>query len=109
MSFEGTYEQLQDFLLRVRNLARLVTINEVNYEPVEERGGGETTVSRNVEDLLTVELVAEVYVQPAASGGETTAVPPPTPVGGDAKGGGAADDGGAAKGKAGAEGGGAAK
>lgn len=90
MSFEGTYEQLQDFLLRVRNLARLVTINEVNYEPVEERGGGETTVSRDVEDLLTVEIVAEVYVQPAV-GGDTAggATPPPAPAG-DAKGGGAA-------------------
>jgi type IV pilus assembly protein PilO len=90
MSFEGTYEQLQDFLLRVRNLARLVTVNEVNYEPVEERGGGETTVSRNVEDLLTVELVAEVYVQPA-DGGDTTrgAPPPPAPAGKD-KGGGVA-------------------
>ena len=98
MSFEGTYEQLQDFLLRVRNLARLVTINEVNYEPVEEQGGGETTVSRDVEDLLTVEIVAEVYVQPAA-GGDTTgggAAPPPVP-GGDAKGKAKAKDGGAAK------------
>jgi type IV pilus assembly protein PilO len=93
MSFEGTYEQLQDFLLRVRNLARLVTINEVNYEPVEARGGGETTVSRSVEDLLTVELVAEVYVQPAA--GENTVgdpAPPPAPAG-KAKGGGAAKSG----------------
>ena len=101
MSFEGTYEQLQDFLLRVRNLARLVTINEVNYEPVEERRGGETTVSRDVEDLLTVEIVAEVYVQPAA-GGDTTgggAAPPPAP-GGDAKDKGKAKDGGAAKGRA---------
>jgi type IV pilus assembly protein PilO len=108
MSFEGTYEQLQDFLLRVRNLARLVTINEVNYEPVVERGGGETTVSRDVEDLLTVELVAEVYVQPAA-GGDTTgggAAPAPAP-GGDAKGKGKAKDGGAAKG--GAKGGGTTK
>ncbi len=108
MSFEGTYEQLQDFLLRVRNLARLVTINEVNYEPVEERGGGETTVSRDVEDLLTVEIVAEVYVQPAA-GGDTTgggAAPPPAPAG-KAKGGGAAKEGGATKG--GAKGGGTAK
>lgn len=105
MSFEGTYEQLQDFLLRVRNLARLVTINEVNYEPVEERGGGETTVSRDVEDLLTVELVAEVYVQPAA-GGDTAgagAAPPPAPVG-KAKGGGKAKDGEAAKGGAKGEG-----
>ena len=111
MSFEGTYEQLQDFLLRVRNLARLVTINEVNYEPVEEQQGGETTgegttggkatVSRGVEDLLTVEIVAEVYVQPAA-GGDTTggaAAPPPAPAG-DAKGKGKAKDGGAAKGGA---------
>lgn len=110
MSFEGTYEQLQDFLLRVRNLARLVTINEVNYEPVEERRGGETTVSRDVEDLLTVEIVAEVYVQPAA-GGDTTgggAAPPPAPAG-KAKGGGAAKDGGATKGGGGAKGGGTAK
>jgi len=110
MSFEGTYEQLQDFLLRVRNLARLVTINEVNYEPVEERGGGETTVSRDVEDLLTVEIVAEVYVQPAA-GGDTTgggAAPSPAPAG-NAKGGRKAKDGGAAKGGGGAKGGGTAK
>jgi type IV pilus assembly protein PilO len=108
MSFEGTYEQLQDFLLRVRNLARLVTINEVNYEPVEERRGGETTVSRDVEDLLTVEIVAEVYVQPAA-GGDTTgggAASPPAS-GGDAKDKGKVKDGGAAKG--GAKGGGTAK
>ncbi len=105
MSFEGTYEQLQDFLLRVRNLARLVTINEVNYEPVEERGGGETTVSRDVEDLLTVELVAEVYVQPAA-GGDTAGVgaAPPPATAGKAKGGGKAKDGGAAKGGAKGEG-----
>lgn len=110
MSFEGTYEQLQDFLLRVRNLARLVTINEVNYEPVEERGGGETTVSRDVEDLLTVEIVAEVYVQPAA-GGDTTgggAAPSPAPAG-NAKGKGKAKDGGATKGGGGAKGGGTAK
>jgi type IV pilus assembly protein PilO len=102
MSFEGTYEQLQDFLLRVRNLARLVTINEVNYEPVEERRGGETTVSRDVEDLLTVEIVAEVYVQLSA-GGETTgggATPSPAPAG-DVRGGGAAKGGGVAKGRAG--------
>jgi type IV pilus assembly protein PilO len=108
MSFEGTYEQLQDFLLRVRNLARLVTINEVNYEPVEERRGGETTVSRDVEDLLTVEIVAEIYVQPAA-GGDTTgggSAPSPAP-GGNAKDKGKAKDGGAAKG--GAKGGGTAK
>jgi len=108
MSFEGTYEQLQDFLLRVRNLARLVTINEVNYEPVEEPRGEETTVSRDVEDLLTVEIVAEVYVQPAAGRDTTGGATAPSPApGGDAKDKGKAKDGGAAKG--GAKGGGTAK
>src|SRR3954465_10996395 len=31
MTFQGRYEQMQDFLLRLRNLARLVTVNEVTY------------------------------------------------------------------------------
>ena len=127
MTFVGRYEQMQDFLLRLRNLARLVTVNEVTYcrspEPVSDancptpikQGGGETTgvgttregttreantrANNDVESLLEVQVVAEVYVQPAADGGEkTAAAPPPAPA-----------DGGAAKGKAGAEGGGAAK
>jgi len=133
MTFLGRYEQMQDFLLRVRNLARLVTVNEVTYcrspEPISdascpaqiEQGGGETTregttregttregttretntrANNDVESLLVVQVVAEVYVQPAAAGGEATAAapPPPAPAGG-----------GAAKGKAGAKGGGAAK
>ena len=71
MSFEGTYEELQDFLLRVRNLARLVTVNEVIYE--EARQGETTAANRGGEDLLTVEILAETYVQPAA-GGATTPV-----------------------------------
>ncbi len=76
MSFEGTYEEMQDFLLFVRNLARLVTVNEVSYAEAEP-AGGEGTVNRDVEDLLTVEIQAEAYVQPAAggttAGGGTTA------------------------------------
>jgi type IV pilus assembly protein PilO len=72
MSFEGTYEELQDFLLRVRNLTRLVTVNEVTYEEAA-RGGGTTAVNRGIEDLLMVELVAETYVQPAAGGATTPA------------------------------------
>ncbi len=71
MSFEGTYEELQDFLLRVRNLARLVTVNEVTYE--EARRGETTMVNRGGEDLLTVEILAETYVQPAAGGATTPA------------------------------------
>src|SRR5918999_4492568 len=31
MSFTGTYEQMQDFLLRTRNLARLVTVRSVTF------------------------------------------------------------------------------
>ena len=81
MTFQGTYEEMQDFLLRLRNLSRLVTVNALTYCrspdpitdascPVEgERGGGETTGQSSVEDELAVAVVAEVYVQPAASEG----------------------------------------
>jgi type IV pilus assembly protein PilO len=31
MQFNGTYDQMQDFLLRMRNLARLVTVTDVSY------------------------------------------------------------------------------
>lgn len=61
MSFEGTYEQLQDFVGRVLNLVRLVTINEINYEVSVE--GEETVPEPDVERLLQVEIVAEVYLQ----------------------------------------------
>jgi type IV pilus assembly protein PilO len=83
MSFRGTYEEMQDFLLRLRNLVRLVTVNEVTYCrfpapvsdadcPIEETGEGEETTAANsrAENLLTIKVEAEVYVQPAA--GETT-------------------------------------
>ena len=80
MSFEGTYEELQDFLLRLRNLARLVTVNEVNYELAGK--GGETTVSRGPENLLKVEVSAETYVQPAAGEATTPAAETTTPAGG---------------------------
>ncbi|MGB3635896.1 MAG: type 4a pilus biogenesis protein PilO [Rubrobacteraceae bacterium] len=62
MSFEGTYEQLQDFVGRVLNLVRLVTINEINYE-VAAVEGEETVPEPGVERLLQVEIVAEVYLQ----------------------------------------------
>ena len=76
-SFEGTYENMTDFLLRVRNLSRLVTINELTYQEVEAAAGGETTTTDTTseEDLLTVEVVAETYVQPAGGGVPTTAAP----------------------------------
>jgi type IV pilus assembly protein PilO len=96
MSFEGTYENMTDFLLRVRNLSRLVTINELTYcrkplllegvegcpvEGSEEggeaaaEGGEETTAELGTEDLLEVQVVAETYVQPAGGGVPTTAAP----------------------------------
>ena len=128
MTFLGRYEQMQDFLLRVRNLARLVTVNEVTYcrspetisgascpaqiqqEGGETTGEGTTRTNEEVESLLEVQVVAEIYVQPAAGEGTPTAAPPPAPAGeGDAKGGGAAKDGGGAKGKGGDKGGGVAK
>ena len=80
MSFEGNYENMTDFLLRLRNLSRLVTINELTYEEVEPEGGettaGETTTAdAGADDLLTVEVIAETYVQPAGGGVPTTPAP----------------------------------
>jgi type IV pilus assembly protein PilO len=90
MQFEGTYDEMQDFLLRTRNLARLVTVTDVSYCrvplldsehacPVEqpETGGDEaTTLDTSVEALLLVQINAEVYYQPtgATSGESTTTV-----------------------------------
>ena len=89
MTFQGRYDQMQDFLLRIRNLARLVTVNKVTYcrypDPLSDatcdvqikEGGRETTgreataVNGNAESVLKIQIEAEVYVQPAA-GGETT-------------------------------------
>ncbi len=88
MSFEGTYAQMEDWLRRVRNLARLVTVNEVTYEPVQQ-GGGTTTSEPGIERLLQVDIKAEVYDQ--ASGGGTGSAPvapspPPTPAPGSTSG-----------------------
>jgi type IV pilus assembly protein PilO len=78
MSFTGTYEQMQDFLLRTRNLARLVTVRSVTYCRVQPLGAGEaacpveeasptgeTTTVEEIEALLQVEIEAEVYFQPS--------------------------------------------
>jgi type IV pilus assembly protein PilO len=97
MTFKGTYDQMQDFLLRTRNLARLVTVTELSYcrvplldeeheclveppEPVEES----TTLAPSVETLLTVEINAEIYFQPTGvtSGESTTGQPAEVTTGG---------------------------
>jgi type IV pilus assembly protein PilO len=90
MQFTGTYDEMQDFLLRTRNLARLVTVTEVSYcrNPpldsehscdVEEASEGAvetTTLDPSAEQLLSVQISAEVYFQPtgATSGESTTTV-----------------------------------
>jgi type IV pilus assembly protein PilO len=92
MQFNGTYDEMQDFLLRTRNLARLVTVTDVSYcrvpviddehscpveppDPVEEET---TTLTPGVEVPLLVELQADIYFQPedVPSGAETTAPAP---------------------------------
>ena len=76
MTFEGTYEELQEFTRRVDNLVRLVTINDVTYCrvpildtehscPIEADGAAETTVDQGVEALLQVQLEVDVYFQPS--------------------------------------------
>jgi type IV pilus assembly protein PilO len=90
MQFKATYDEIQDFLLRTRNLARLVTVTNVTYcrvplldsehacpvqppEPVEEA----STVNPSVEAPLLVEVKANIYYQPTdATSGEA----PPTVV-----------------------------
>jgi type IV pilus assembly protein PilO len=89
MSFEGTYEQLQDFLLRTRNLARLVTVNSVTYCRIDPLGAGEgctleevptageTTTLPEIEEELQVEVEAEVYFQPSVEPSNVPAGTPP--------------------------------
>jgi type IV pilus assembly protein PilO len=82
MSFEGTYEQLQDFLFRTRNLARLVTVNGVTYEEAEG-----TAVDEGIEPLLLVEIQAEVYFQPSEVPADAAPPAPAPPAPGEVTGG----------------------
>jgi type IV pilus assembly protein PilO len=91
MRFQGTYEQMQDFLLRTRNLARLMTVRSVTYCrpgaaggeaaacPAEAAATGETTTIEEIEQMLQVEMEAEVYFQPTdvPAGTPPTAPAPP--------------------------------
>ena len=61
MSFEGTYEQLIDFLRRTGQLARLVTVNGITYEEATQEG----STLQEIERVLQVEVEAEVYFQPS--------------------------------------------
>ena len=75
MSFEGTYEELQDFLTRADSLARLMAVNEVNYE-ISEEG---TTAAPEIEQNLSVQIEAEVYYQPTGVSDGTAPVAPGAP------------------------------
>ncbi len=96
MSFDGTYEQMQDFLLRTRNLSRLVSVRSVTFCrperpaqealgevevqcPEEEAATEETETIVGIEEVLDVELEAEVYFQPqdVPAGPAPTAPTPP--------------------------------
>jgi len=99
MQFNGTYDEMQDFLLRTRNLARLVTVTDVSFcranrsgdpDPIddehscpvqtpEQPAGETTTLVPGVEVPLLVAVQADVYFQPQGvpSGAETTAPTPP--------------------------------
>ena len=76
MSFEGTYQELQEFLRLTRNLARLMTVNDITYEVFDE----DTTAQPEIEKMLRVKIEAEVYFQPTGvpSGVAPTAPPPET-------------------------------
>ncbi|MBA2343839.1 MAG: type 4a pilus biogenesis protein PilO [Rubrobacter sp.] len=78
MTFEGTYEELQDFMLRLLDLSRLVTVNTVTYSEVEQQEGETTNVGAGIERELQVQVEAEVYFQPTGvpSGPEPVAPAP---------------------------------
>ena len=60
MSFEGTYDELQEFLTLADSLVRLLTINDLTYTIAQEG----TTAAPEIEQNLLVEIDAEVYFQP---------------------------------------------
>ena len=98
MQFTATYDEMQDFLLRTRNLARLVTVTNVTYcRPGAEAGEGEnaptcptlptgdageetTSLDPSAETVLAVEIASDIYYQPtdATSGDAPPTVVPET-------------------------------
>lgn len=75
MSFEGTYEELLEFLRLADDLVRLMAVNNVTYEVAEEG----TTAAPDVEQNLAVEIEAEVYYQPTDVPEGTAPVAPASP------------------------------
>ncbi len=95
LTFRGTYDEMQDFLLQTRNLVRLVTVTNLSYcrlpqpldtehscpvEEAEEAAVGEgTVVDPTIEADLLVEIEAEVYYQPTDVPDGTAPVAPAAP------------------------------
>jgi type IV pilus assembly protein PilO len=75
MSFEGTYEELLEFLRLADDLVRLMTVSNVAYQVTEEG----TTAAPDVEQNLVVEIDAEVYYQPTDVPEGTAPVAPASP------------------------------
>ena len=75
MSFEGTYEELLEFLRLADDLVRLMAVNNVAYQVAEEG----TTAAPDVEQNLVVEIDAEVYYQPTDVPEGTAPVAPASP------------------------------
>lgn len=82
MSFEGTYGELQNFLLRLQNLARLVTVSGLTYEEAEQQEGTTTGGGESPEDLLQIEVTSEVYAKASGSAAAAPDSPSPAPSGG---------------------------
>src|SRR5215212_1131954 len=56
MQFNGTYDEMQDFLLRMRNLARLVAVTDVSYcrvELIDEKHSGPVQPPKQPEETST--------------------------------------------------------
>lgn len=80
MTFEGTYEQLQDFMVRLQNLVRLVAVTDVSYDSAEQEGEG-TTLDSGIERSLEVEIVAQIFFQPGdVPSGQAPVAPAPAEV-----------------------------
>lgn len=77
MSFEGGYDELQEFLLRLKNLTRLVAVENVVYEVAEEEGedGEQNQQDAGEGRSLQIELGAELYAQPGEEGIQTVEPP----------------------------------
>jgi type IV pilus assembly protein PilO len=90
MTFEGTYAQMQEFLRRIRDLVRLMTVNEVTYclpegtpdlecpTPLAVSSSSASAVAQPGNgQKVVVRISAEVYMQPTGGPSGPSPVTPP--------------------------------